>query len=142
MERKHQHILNIARAHLFQANTPNFFWSYAVTHVVYIINRIPSPILNNKSPYLMIFNKEHDLYSLKVFGYLTYDATIQSQRTNLDPRGRKCIFLGFKQGTKGVILLDLNNHDIFTSRNITHHEHIFPFNPNWKYYPSHQPANN
>lgn len=50
--------------------------------------------------------------------------------------------MGFKQGTKEVILLYLNNHDIFTSRNVTHHENIFPFNPNWKYYPSHQPANN
>ncbi|KAI5442033.1 hypothetical protein KIW84_011194 [Lathyrus oleraceus] len=82
------------------------------------------------------------MHALKVSGSLTYAATLQSQITKLDPWGRKCIFLGFKQGTEGVILLDPNNHDIFMSRNITHHEHIFPFNPNWKYYPSHQPANN
>ena len=36
VERKHQHILNVARALLFQANLPKIFWSYAVTHSVYL----------------------------------------------------------------------------------------------------------
>ncbi|MCI02108.1 hypothetical protein A2U01_0023140, partial [Trifolium medium] len=42
---------------------------------------------------------------------------------------------------KGVVLFDLNNRDILVSRNINHHEHIFPNltkNPQstWAYYPS------
>jgi hypothetical protein len=49
VERKHQHILNIARALLFQSHLPKQFWSYAVTHAVFLMNRIPSPTLNNKS---------------------------------------------------------------------------------------------
>lgn len=28
---------------------------------------------------------------------------------------------------KGAILLDINNNEIFVSRNLTHHEHIFPY---------------
>lgn len=127
---KHQHILKIARALIFQANVPKYFWSYAVNDVVYIINRVPNPILKNKSPYFMLFKEEPDLHTLKVFDTLTYASTLQTHITKLDSRGRKCIFLSFKQGVKGVILLDISNHDIFISRNVIHYEHIFPYAPN------------
>ncbi|MCI19660.1 retrovirus-related pol polyprotein from transposon TNT 1-94, partial [Trifolium medium] len=56
-----------------------------------------------------------------------------------------CIFLGYKLGMKGVVLLDINTREILVSRNITHHETIFPYRtPNhpsstWSYYPSSNP---
>jgi hypothetical protein len=40
---------------------------------------------------------------------------------------------------KGVVLVDINNKEILVSRNVTHHEHIFPYQPShsnpWSYYP-------
>lgn len=94
------------------------------------MNRVLSSILKNKSRYYMMFKEDHDLHTLKVFGTLAYVSTIQSYKTKLDHRGRKYIFLGFKQGVKGVILLDMNNQDMFISRNVIHYEHIFPYAPN------------
>lgn len=136
VERKHHHILNIARALLVQANIPTIFWSYVFTLDVYTINRFLSPILNNKSPRHMLFKEVPDLHVLKVIGSLTCVTTLRSHRTKLDSRGKKCVFLEFKQGAKGVVLLDVNNHDIFISSNVVHHEHIFPYKPNWNYYTS------
>ena len=54
---------------------------------------------------------------------------------------RKCIFLGYKHGVKGAVLLDLSNREIFISRNITHHEHILPYKSSsplstWTYHPT------
>jgi hypothetical protein len=115
VERKHQHILNITRALLFQSNLPKPFWSYATTHVVFIMNRVPSPILNNQSPYFLLHKKRFDLHQLKVFGSLAYASTIQSHRMKLDSGARKCVFLGFKSGMKGVILLDINSKQLFVS---------------------------
>jgi transposase InsO family protein len=36
IERRHQHILNISRALMFQSKLPKKFWSYAVLHSVVI----------------------------------------------------------------------------------------------------------
>lgn len=44
VERKHQHILNVTRALIFQANIPMSFWNYAVIYAVFLINHIPTPI--------------------------------------------------------------------------------------------------
>jgi hypothetical protein len=103
------------------------------------MNRIPAPNLQNKSPYTLLYNSVPDLTTLKVFGSLVFAFTLQSHRTKLDHRARKCIFLGYKPGVKGVVLLDLQNHSIFLSRDVTHHEHLFPYQSSspktpWQYH--------
>jgi hypothetical protein len=144
VERKHQDILNIGRALLFQANLPKSFWSFAVQHATYLLNRLPTSVLDNKSPYELMHNDSPSLEHLKVFGSLTYASTLQSHRTKLEPRSRKCIFLGYRQDVKGVILYDLNSKEIFLSRNVVHHDHILPYHcstrPAWHYHTSFTPV--
>ncbi|GAU49938.1 hypothetical protein TSUD_290950 [Trifolium subterraneum] len=127
VKRKHQHLLNIARTLLYQSNLPKTYWSYAVLHATYIINRMCTPVLENKSPHEMLHNQLPDLHDLKVFGSLAYASSLSVHRTKLSPRGRKCVFLGYKQGVKGTVLLDLNTKEIFISRNVTHYDHFFPY---------------
>ncbi|XP_057988512.1 retrovirus-related Pol polyprotein from transposon RE2 isoform X1 [Hevea brasiliensis] len=55
IERKHQHILNVARALLFQFKLAKLFWSYSILHVVFLINRLPTPLLQNKSPFHLLY---------------------------------------------------------------------------------------
>jgi hypothetical protein len=38
VERKHRHILNVARAILFHSKLPKFYWCYVVSYAVHIIN--------------------------------------------------------------------------------------------------------
>jgi len=44
VERKHSHLLNVARALMIQSHLPKIYWSYYVLHVAHIINMFPTPI--------------------------------------------------------------------------------------------------
>ncbi|KAI5386911.1 hypothetical protein KIW84_073160 [Lathyrus oleraceus] len=97
------------------------------SHAVHIINRLPSPLLKYKSPYELLFKQPPVMLHLKVFGCLSYATSLQAHRTKFQPRARKVVFIGYEEGTKGFILYDLENHDIFISRNVIFYETTFPF---------------
>ncbi|KAL1204554.1 Retrovirus-related Pol polyprotein from transposon RE1 [Cardamine amara subsp. amara] len=64
VERKHRHILNMARALLFQAQLPIRFWGESVLAATYLINQTPSIILGNKMPYELLSGSAPDYDNL------------------------------------------------------------------------------
>nr|KYP64997.1 Retrovirus-related Pol polyprotein from transposon TNT 1-94 [Cajanus cajan] len=126
VERKHQHILSMARALMFQSNVSKMFWNYAIGHAVHLINRLPTRFLQQNSPYYVLYSEKPDFSHLKVFGCLAFASTLSHNRTKLEPRSRKCMFLGYSSGTKGFIMYDLKTRETFISRDVQFYENIFP----------------
>ena len=72
VERKHRHILNVARSLLFQASLPVRFWGESVLAAAHLINRTPSKVLQGKSPYECLYEKRPTYDDIKMFGCLSF----------------------------------------------------------------------
>jgi len=57
----------------------------------------PTHVLNDFSPYEMLYKTAADFNQLKVFGSLCYCSTLPTNRKKFDPRASKCVFIGFKR---------------------------------------------
>ena len=71
-ERKLRHILDIVRALLLSAKVPTPFWGEAALHAVHDINRIPSPVIHNQTPYEHLFGSPPDYHHLRSFGFACF----------------------------------------------------------------------
>ncbi|XP_019177751.1 PREDICTED: uncharacterized protein LOC109172955 [Ipomoea nil] len=125
-ERKHQHILNVAMALRFQSGLSMEFCGHCVLHASYLINRLPTATVGNKTPFEMLFGKDVNYDQMKAFGCLCYGSTISQGRNKMQSRARKCIFLGIPANIKGYILYDSTSQEVFVSRDVQFYEQVYP----------------
>jgi len=57
VKRKHKHVVETGLPLLAHASLPMKFWQYAFQSVTFLINRMPSKVLNIDSPYLTLFSE-------------------------------------------------------------------------------------
>lgn len=126
VERKHRHLIQVARALLFQAGLSHKFWAEAVLTATHLINKLPSSVLNWKSPFEVLHNKTPDFNSLKVYGCLCYATVLGPTKTKFDARSKRCMFLGYVSGCKGYKLYDLIDKCVIVSRDVIFYEDHFP----------------
>ena len=126
MERKHLHILQVARALKFHAQLPTQFWGECALTAVHIINRLPSPILSFKNPFELLYSKPPSYSHLCVFGCLAYATNVHTSH-KFDYCAMPFIFIGYPVDQKAYKLFDLSTKKAFTSRDVKFHEDIFPY---------------
>lgn len=106
---------------------PIQFWRDAILTTFHLVNRLPSFILENKTPFELLYSKLQSYDNLRVFGSFCFASTLFQGRRKFHFRARKCIFLGYSLGIKGYKLYDLTTRQVFLSRDVIVYESIFPF---------------
>ena len=127
VERKHRHILNVARALLFQGSLPTKFWGEAVMTATHLINRTPMKVIKGSSPYQVLYGEEPQYNHLRVFGSLCYTHLRSRDKDKFGSRSRKCIFVGYPFGQKGWKVYDVDKKEFLISRDVVFYEDKFPW---------------
>ncbi|CAL5399137.1 unnamed protein product [Camellia sinensis] len=100
-ERKHRHILDTTRALLLSSSCPEHFWGEAALTAAYTINCIPTPVIQNHTPYERLHGTHPPYTNLRVFGSACFVLLQPHERTKLEPRSCLCCFLGYGIEHKG-----------------------------------------
>ncbi|CAL2238106.1 unnamed protein product [Prunus armeniaca] len=125
-ERRHRHVVETGLTLLHQASLPLSYWSYAFQTAVYLINRMPTPILKNVSPYQQLFHQQPNYSRLRTFGCLCFPWLRPYNSNKLLPRSRACLFLGYSSNQSAYKCLDLSSNKLFISRHVQFDESTFP----------------
>jgi len=80
---------------LNEKNLPNYFWAEVLATVVYIMNRTPITTVHGMTLEEKFTSKKPDVLHLRVFGCIAYVHILDEKRSKLNPKAKKCIFIGY-----------------------------------------------
>ena len=92
-ERKNIHLLDVARSLMFSTNVPKHFWGEVVLTAAYLINRKTYPTTWSTT---WLFST----MSPRFFGCSAFVHIHSQNRSKLDPRSIKCVFLEYSANQK------------------------------------------
>jgi hypothetical protein len=121
-ERMNRTLMEKARCMLSGVGIGQEFWAEAVGTACYLVNRSPSSALGDKTPQEVWTGKEPSLTHLKVFGCDAYVHVPKENRSKLDKKVEKCIFIGYKDGLKGYKLWNPETKKVVYSRDVVFKE--------------------
>ena len=112
---------------LAQASMPLKYWDEAFLSAVYLINRLPTKLLDFSTPLEILEKIKPDYASLRIFGCACYPNLHPFNARKLEYCSKQCAFLGYSNLHKGYKCLDISSGRIYISRDVIFDETIFPF---------------
>jgi hypothetical protein len=93
----------------------------------YLINMLPSKVINNDTPVHRLLGTRPNYTSLRVFGCACWPNLHPYNKRKLAFRSRQCVFIGYSPHHKGVKCLEVFTGRVYISRDVVFYEHVFPF---------------
>ncbi|XP_046977607.1 uncharacterized protein LOC124543428 [Vanessa cardui] len=117
-ERMNRTLVERAKCMLFEAKLQKSFWAEAVATAAYIINRSPSRVLAETTPYEKWTGKKPNISHLKIFGSKAMVHVPKQNRRKWDTKSRELIFVGYCENSKGYRLYGKDTRNIVISRDV------------------------
>jgi hypothetical protein len=126
-ERKHRHIVEMGITLLAHASMPLKFWDEAFQAAVFLINRLPSKVIDHDTPLHRLYGQQPDYSFLRTFGCAVWPNLRAYNTRKLQFRSKRCVFVGYSNSHKGFKCLDPSEGRIYISRDVVFDESVFPF---------------
>jgi histone deacetylase 1/2 len=126
-ERKYHHIVEVGLALLANASMPLKFWDEAFLTATFLINLLPTKVLNLETSTERLLHVTPNYDALQVFGCACWPNLCPYNKRKLAFCSKQCVFLGYSPLHKGVKCLDVSTGRIYISRDVVFDEKVFPF---------------
>ena len=100
-ERINRTLVEKVKSVLADAKLPQRFWAEALSTAVFLHNWSPMKVVKGTTPFEAWTAQKPKVSHLRAFRCAAYAHIPKDERQNLDPKARKCIFLGYGSETKG-----------------------------------------
>ena len=117
-ERKNRTLMEMARCLLYEKKLPLKFWVEAVSTATYLLNRMMTRSLGDKTPYEEWHGHKPSIDHLKVFGSPCYVLQPEIKRRKLDQKSEVGILIGYSSKSKGYKVFDLKTNQAIIARNV------------------------
>jgi len=124
-ERKHCHVVEMGLAMLAQSGLSKEFWVESFHTVIFLINRLPTPLVQNGSPFSILFKQPPDYANLRIFGGACYPLLRPYNSHKLMFKSKRCIFLGYGSHNTGYRCFDPFTRKIFITWPVVFNETSF-----------------
>jgi histone deacetylase 1/2 len=107
-ERKHHHIVEVGLALLANVSIPLKYWDEAFLTATFLINVLPSKVINFETPTERLLQVTPNYDGLRVFGCACWPNLRPYNKRKLAFRSKRCVFLGYSPLHKGFKCLDVS----------------------------------
>jgi hypothetical protein len=106
---------------------PLKYWDEAFLTAAYLINRLPSKVIQSQTPQERLFGHKGDYSMLRIFGCACWPNLRPYNRHKLEFRSKQCAFIGYSNMHKGYKCLDISTGRLYIFYDIVFDESVFPF---------------
>nr|GEY21628.1 zinc finger, CCHC-type [Tanacetum cinerariifolium] len=106
VERRNRTVLSTTRSMMKAMKLPLTFWAEVVRYAIYILNRVPTRALEDKTPYEALYNRKPNLENLRIFGCTAYAKITIPHLKKMDDKSIPLIYLEVEEGSKACRLYD------------------------------------
>ena len=107
---------------LIAKDLPINLWDKAAAYATFIRNQSPTKALKGKTPYKAWIGKKPDASILREFGSEVWILNESKNRSKLEAKAKKVIFVGIMEGSKAIRYWDKETRTVKVSRNFTFSE--------------------
>ena len=120
-ERKNRILCEAAKSMLHDRDISAYLWAEATSTAVYIQNRSPHAVLDEKTPKEVFTGEKPDISHLRIFGCPVYIHIQKEKRINMEHSRNNGTFVGYSETSKEVIIYVPGERHVEVSWDVAFH---------------------